>query len=110
MTVHPRSRVSELNLSWPICSWLLTIVDIKRGYLLCRMFRIIIRKLSHCQHCRAIVLFVVAVASHLSFDDLVNSFGLTVGLWMEGCAHRSHSTQIFVKVGELSASEGTISI
>ena len=62
---------------------MVTTVELERRMPSARVFRTVLRKLSHRKQARPVVLFLVDERPKVGFHSTVLAFGLPIGLWME---------------------------
>ena len=65
--------------------WMETLVSKELGDHCCRVSCVVVHEFSQGKEIDPVVLLVVDVHPKILFQDLVNTFGLTVGLGMVGC-------------------------
>ena len=74
------------------CNRVPTVVGIEGSHASRRGYRVVVSLLGHWEQVHPIVLFLVDVWPEARFDNLVDSFGLSVRLWVESRGHLRANT------------------
>ena len=64
-----------------------SVVDVEGSHAGRRGYRVVVSVLSHGEQVHPVVLLLVDVWPEVCFDILVDSFGLSISLWVEGHGH-----------------------